>query len=467
MADLIPDGERQKSSMAHVASVTWPASLTMLNATIIKFVDGYMVSHVGHAEFGAQYAAGMLAFGPESFALGLLLVVNTFVSQSFGAGRRALAGLYTWAGLTIALAFAALLLPLAGLAGPIFSAVNHAPALQGLEVMYFRYMIFGIFLTLPARVLEQFFFGVHRSGIVLAVSLLANAFNILANYALIFGNFGMPAMGLEGAAIGSLAAWGLQLAVLGAAFLARPMRKQFATHRLGLLRWRRCRELISVGWPAGVQFCNEIVCWGLFATVLVGTYFGQLHLAATTVAMRYVSLSFMPAVGIGVAATATVGKCIGQGRADLAHKRTHSALIIAIVYMGLCGLAFWVFRYPMVRFLLANIPNSTGQQDIEAVVEIAANIMLCAAAFQLLDAVGIVYVGALRGAGDTRGPMVTTIVLSWTIIIGGGFLAVNFLPHLTSIGPWLAASAYVVVLGIFMACRFESGRWRKINLLGQ
>jgi len=468
MADLIPDIEQPppQSGMAQVASVSWPASLTMLNTTIIKFVDGYMVSHVGHVEFGAQYAAGMLAFAPEAMALGLLTVVNTFVSQNFGAGRNRRAGLYAWAGMAIALGFATLILPLVGLAGPIFSAMEHTDALQAQEAMYFRYMIVGIMLTLPARVLEQFFFGIHRSGIVLAVSVIANVVNIGVNYVLIFGKFGMPQMGLEGAAIGSLTAWGLQLAILIVVFLAGPMRRKFATHMVRRLRWRQCKDLIRVGWPAGVQLCNDILCWGLFTTVLVGTYFGEAHLAATTVAMRYIGLSFMPAVGIGVATTAIVGKCIGQGKPDEARRRTHSALLIATVYMGVCGLAFWMLRYPMVRFLLANIPGETVA-DLEGTVEIAANIMLCAAAFQLLDAVGIVYVGALRGAGDTYWAMVTTIIVSWTVIIGGGWLLVVYVPELSSIGPWIAVSIYVMILGILMARRFESGAWRRINLLGK
>jgi len=468
MTEIIPESitPPERSGMAQVASLSWPASLTMLNTTIVKFVDGYMVSHVGHTAFGAQYAASMLAFGPEALALGLLMVVNTFVSQNFGAGRGRRAGLYAWACLAVAVGFATIMLPMFFLAGPIFDTLNHAPVLRGMELVYFRYMVIAAFVTLPARVFEQFFFGIHRSGIVLAVSLLANAVNILMNYVLIFGKLGMPAMGLEGAAIGSLSAWTVQLAVLAVLFLRRPMRRRFGTHMIRRFRWSRCRELIRVGWPAGVQLCSEILCWALFATFLVGTYFGSEHLAATTVAMRYVGLSFMPAVGIGLATTAIVGKCIGQGRPDLARRRAHKALMIALIYMGACGLVFWLFRYPMVRFLLANTPSGTGAEDANAVIEIAARIMLCAAAFQLFDAVGIVYVGALRGAGDTHWPMITTVVASWSITVGGGLMMVHLLPQLTSVGPWIAVSAYVVVLGLCMAWRFESGVWRKIDLLG-
>ncbi|MDP7636845.1 MAG: MATE family efflux transporter [Phycisphaerae bacterium] len=451
--------------------MSWPASLAMLNTTVIKFVDGLMVSYLGHSEFSAQYASGMLAFAPEAFAMGLLLVVNTYVSQNFGAGRHRRSGQYAWAGIFLALGFATLIVPLVALARPIFSALNHSEQLQGLEVMYFRYMILAAFLTLPSRVLEQFFFGIHRPRIVLTISLIANAFNVLANYALIFGRFGLPAMGLEGAAIGSVSAWTLQLVILLVVFVSPRVHRTFGTLFVRSVRRRHCAELLRIGWPAGVQLCNDVLCWGLFTVVLVGTFFGKVHMAATTVAMRYLGLSFMPALGIGIATTALVGRYIGAGRLDLARKRVHQALLVAMIYMGLCGLAFWMFRYPMVRFLLENVPSTlaaeTRAQEIAATVDIAVKIMLCAAVFQLFDAVGIVYIGALRGAGDVLWPMAVTAILSWGIILGGGYMMVIHLPWLTSIGPWITASAYVMVLGIFMARRFESGAWRRINLLGR
>ena len=90
---------------------------------------------------------------------------------------------------------------------------------------------------------------------------------------------------------------------------------------------------------------------------------------------------------------------------------------------------------------------------------------MCAAFFQTLDAVGIVYIGALRGAGDTLIPGLATVVFSWLFIVFGGWLAIELLPHLTSLGPWLAATAYITALGIAMAWRFESGAWRGRRLV--
>ncbi len=455
--------------------LSWPASLTMLNSTIIRFVDGLMVSWVGIAPFSAQFLAGLWCFVPESFAVGTLTVVNTYVSQNYGAGNLRKTSRYAWGGILIAIGFAALIGPLAIVAKPIFSQFQkpgdpHGAEIFALQVMYFRYMVLSVTLTISIRPLEQFFFGVHRPRIVLLASIVANAFNVLANYTLIFGKFGFPAMGLEGAAIGSIAAWALQLALLLGIFLSGPMHRKFHTRFVTTVRWKHCKELLKLGFPAGVQLCNDIFCWSVFLAVLVSRKFGTEHLMASTIAMRYMGLSFMPTVGIGIATTTLVGKNIGAGRGDLARRRMHASLIVAMAYMGLCGLGFWIFRYPMVSFFVRVLPSreldpQQVQQITARIIDIGTTVLICAAIFQLFDAVGIVYIGALRGAGDTRWPMFVTMVLSWGIIVGGGSVVVNAFPQLKSIGPWIAGSIYVAAMGTAMAWRFESGKWENIQLL--
>ena len=461
--------------LAAVLKLSWPASLTMLNSTLIRFVDGLMVSRVGPGAMSAQLLAGMWSFSAESFATGVLTVVNTYVSQNFGAGNLRRTARYAWSGMVLGLAFALLACPLAVFARAIFAQFQPAdqagaPELLGLEVMYFRYMVLGMSLTLTARPLEQFFFGVHRPKIVLMASVAANLWNVGANYVLIFGKCGFPALGLEGAAIGSVTAWALQLAILLAAFLSRTMHEKFSTRFVSTVRWGQIRDLLRLGWSAGLQLFNDIFCWSVFLALLVQKLFGESHLAASTVAMRYMGLSFMPAVGIGVATSAMVGKNIGAGRPDLARHHTHVALAVAMTYMGLCGLAFWLFRYPMVELLVAapkDMPPDQAAAMKDQIIRIGVDIMILSALFQLFDAVGIIFIGALRGAGDTFWPMVLTIALSWGVIVGGGTAVAYMAPQWTSVGPWLAASSYVVVLGVVMAWRFESGAWRKINLLGK
>ena len=487
-----PTDIHDRGGLGEVLKIAWPASVSMLNSTLMRFVDALMVSFIGAIPFSAQYMASMTAFIPESFAVGVLMVVNTYVAQNLGAGRIHRCGEYAWAGLRLAVVFCVLIAPLALLARPIFELLGQGPGsgkppeLIELEVMYFRYTVLAVFFTLTARPIEQFFYGIGRPRIVLVGSVVANVLNIFGAYALIFGSqaiaghwhswfgwnvefpFAWQGRGLEGAAIAMVGSWVVYFLILLYVFLSGPIHRRYQTRAATRIRWGDIKDLLRTGWPAGVQFLNDIAPWVIMSALV--TTFGWEHLTATSVAMRWMPLSFMPAVGIGVAATALVGKYLGAGRPDLARRRTRTALKVTLVYMGLCGLAFWIFREEMVRFFVTVLPAEPGQMEqtaemVEEIVRIGGWMMICAALFQLFDAVGITYISALRGAGDTLAPMIFVICTSWTLVVGGGYLAVKVLPQLGSLGPWIAGSLYVAVLGVLMAWRFESGAWRKIDLL--
>lgn len=461
------------SGLRDVLRLALPAALTMLGPMLIRFVDALMVSRLeglaGPRCLNAQGVAAMTAFSAESLFIGLISVLNTFVGQNLGAGRLERCGRYAWSALWASLVPAAALASLALFAGPIFRLYGHPAYLHSLEVLYFRYMAVAAFLTLPGSVLETFFFGIQRPGIVFIVSLVSNGVNVVVGYGLIFGAWGLPRMELEGAAIGAVAAWAVRLVILLAVFLSPGIARQFGTRRSVRPDAGCVKDLLRVGWPAGVALFNDIVPWTIFQNAIVA-FFGEAHLAATTIAFRYIPLSFMPAVGIGVATTALTGRFIGMGRADLARRSTHNALRLAMIYMGLCGLAMGFFGEPMVRFFITLDASSAGQQAStaalrEQIIGVGRWVMVCAAVFQLFDAVGIVYSGALRGAGDTRWPMVVLVTLSWTLVVGGGYAMAWAAPSLGSIGPWMACSVYVVALGAAMAWRFETGQWEKIRLL--
>jgi MATE family multidrug resistance protein len=468
----VNDKIESRGSAAEVLAMSWPASMGMLNRTIMQFVDGVILAHTGPEGAGlvaAQFLGTLVALIPESLATGTLTVVNTYVSQNLGAGRLKHCGRYALAGLLLALIVAACVAPLAFFNQPIMQGIHRLQdavggretggELVGMEAMYFAFMVGSIVLTLPTRVLEQFFYGINQPMRVFTASIIANVFNFAANYCLVLGKFGFPKLGLLGSGIGTVCAWGLQLAILSGMFFSRRLHERFGTRGWLSVKAREIVDLLKIGYPAGVQFVNDLLPWTIFTSILVAS-FGPGHLEATTVAMRYMSLSFMPVVGVGVAATALVGKYIGAGRIDLARRRAHAALLIGMAYMGLCGLAFLIFRYPLVKLFV----NPAGPEAAQ-IIHNASLVMICAALFQMFDAMGIVYVGALRGSGDTLWPMIATTTLSWGFTVGGGWLMVRYVPQWTSVGPWITASLYVIVLGILMAVRFEGGSWQKIRLL--
>jgi len=466
--------------VGEVLGMALPVAAGMIGTTVMQFVDGLMVARLAGPEaLGAQFVSAILSFLPASLVMGVLSVVNTFVSQNLGAGRNRRCGQYGWHGLYLAVLLGGLVIPVGAVGPRLFAGLGRLIAGWGgkaasanelaLQTMYFRYMIAGMPIMLAGRAMGQFFFGIHRPWVVMAVILLTVGINAGANYVLITGAGVMPPLGLQGAAIGTLIAWSVALVLMLGFFLRRRNDRQFQTRSTWRLRAGLCRDILRVGWPAGVHFGLDVAAWSVFNSVLVA-YFGPAHKAASAAATRYMHVSFMPAVGIGIACTALVGRYIGLGRPDLARRRAHAAVSVAMAYMGLCGLCFFLFRHPLIA-MFTQLQPAAGEAAQAAemnakILSIGTTVLICAAVFQCFDAVGIVFVGALRGAGDTFWPMVITFVLAWTMVIGGGAAMIRWMPELGSIGPWIAASVYVIVLGVVMAWRFESGAWRRIDLLG-
>ncbi|MCE5277521.1 MAG: MATE family efflux transporter [Planctomycetaceae bacterium] len=461
----MPDA-KNRWGLGEVLRLSWPISLTLLNSTAMRFVDGWFVAMTGPDASAGQVSGGITAFIPESFASGLIGVLSTFVAQNYGAGRHRRCGQYAWAGMLLGLVAYLVVVPMAFGARPLLTLLyaEHTEAVRDAEVLYFRYMTFSMILSLWARALAEFFYGIHRPRILLVASVLANAVNLVGDYVLVLGNWGFPAMGLEGAAIATVASWALLTGILMGRFLSGRIHAQYGTWTLRSVQWRQIADLIRIGWPAGLQFTIDVFIWTVLIGKLAGM-FGAEQMAAGSFAMRYMQLSFMPAVGIGAAIAAIVGRYIAQGQPHLARKRVHSGVALAMIYMGLCGAAFLIFRHPLIYFFIKYGTESYTPEQITTIMDIGSKVMILAAVFQLFDAIGIIYLGALRGAGDTLWAMTVTVMLSMTAVLGLGYATVTWLPGLESLGPWIAGTFYVIVLGFLFAGRFERGAWRKIDLL--
>jgi MATE family multidrug resistance protein len=451
----------------------WPTVIAMLSYTAMQFVDSLMVSVLGPLEVAAQGNGGMWSWVPISIAFGILALVNTLVSQRVGAGRTDEVARFGWAGLWISAGYWLLVLvPYGLLIGPLFAAMGHEGALLEMETGYARTLLFAGVITVGAKAFSNFFFGLQRPKVITVAAIAGNLTNIVANYVFIYGERGLPELGLPGvpgvtgygvvgAAIGTVIGTTVELAVPLVVFLSRGLRREFAIARAWRPDWTAIREVLRLGWPAGLQFGNEMVCWAIFMTVLAGG-FGHAHMTAGWAAMRFVHISFMPAVGLSTAATSLVGKHIGEGDPARAARSAHAAVFLAIVWMTSCAAVFILFRNELTAvFIDADTPP-----DLAAAIRaIGAKIFICAAIFQTLDAVGIVYTGALRGAGDTFVPGMATVILSWVVIVLGGWVMTIVAPGLESTGPWIAATAYIAMLGVFVAIRFERGGWRRLHLL--
>ena len=449
----LPGGDRPGTRpLRELLSLALPTVAQMASYTVMQFTDTWMLSMVGDMEATAAGQSGMLSFTIISLGVGVMLVVNTFVSQSFGRGDNAGCGQYMWQGVWTGVLFGVVALPLLPAAGVIFGALGHPEQLAALEADYFEVTVAFSAVKLAAMSLGQFMLAVQRPNTVLFAAVCGAVSNLAFNWLLIFGHWGFPALGVVGAA------WGTNAAVLTELLvLAWIVRRPAMAGRFNTLDWRprldKLRTLLAVGIPSGVQIVAEVAAWTVF-TVWIMAFYGPTVMAANNYMFQFMKISFMPAFGLSSAVTALVGRYIGSGEPDVAARRAHLGFFVTAAYMLACGVLFFFGRYALIGVFT----------DDAEVLRVGAILLIFATIYQFFDAMYIIYNGALRGAGDTFVPAVVTAALCWTITVGGGyFIAVRY-PQWGVAGPWTAASVYGAILSTYLFLRFTGGRWRSIRL---
>ncbi|MFH1615541.1 MAG: MATE family efflux transporter [Planctomycetota bacterium] len=445
---------RSETSIAYMMKLAAPMIVTNISFTVMQFVDRLMVSRLGTDALAAVLPAGFLCFVPGSFAIGVSTSINTFVSQSLGRGNLRDCSSYCWQAIYMGMVYAIITASVLWVWAPhIFHLMGHPEPVIVMEVTYLRILLYSQIWTVLIWSCSQFFMGVHRPVITMYASLVGQVINVFANYVLIFGKFGAPAMGIAGAGWGTFMGVAAGAVIRFIAFLTGDTSKRFQSRASLRIDFSKMGGILRVGIPAGIAMAVNVSLWGMCLFWLVGM-FGKESLAATSAVFACVNVSVMPIVGISTALTAAVGRSIGMGHKGLAMKQTSTSLRIAVVYMGLAGVCFFFFREHLMHLW----------SDDRQVIGIGMNLFICAAIFQIFDAATIIYTGALRGAGDTRW-LAAISAFSSTIILGlGGYFLVQLAPEFGAVGPWIACTANVIFVGLANRWRFKSMRWAQINI---
>ena len=448
-----PDSARQV--LREVLKLAYPIMMGYASTTLMYFVDALMVGRLGKTELAAVSTSGVIVFTVIALASGVASCVNTFASQSLGRNRPQDCAAYAWQNAYFAAGSGLLALAFVPTLPWLFAWIGHSPALQTCEVSYGRIRLGGMGFMVAAWGFCSYFQGVHRPWVATITTLAVNVVNVVANYALIFGHWGFPRMGVAGAAWATIIAAALQCVMLVAVILHPWHARTFGGWDACRFDWAKLKQLVHIGWPAGINFFLDIASWAIFTNFFMGQ-FGEDAIAGNMVAMQYMHLSFMPAVGLSHATAALVGRYLGQQDVPRAKQRAYAALRLALGYMLFMGVMFYLFRYPMVRLFNTD----------PGVVEVAATILIFAAVFQGFDAFGIVSSGALRGAGDTHWTAAATVLLCWFVFVPGAWFFAYKMPQLGAKGPWFACTAYICLLGTTLFIRFKSERWSKIDIFG-
>jgi MATE family multidrug resistance protein len=441
-----------RSPIVELLSLAAPTVAQMASYTLMQFIDTLMLSRVGETEATAAGNSGLLAFSIISFGVGVLWVVNTLVSQAFGRRDCNACGRYLWQGIWFGLLMSALLAPMLPIAPHMFRWFGHDPQLVRNESIYLRIVLAATVFKMIGTTFWQFLLATDRPVQVMIATVTGVAVNAVAAWAMLFGHFGLPKMGVAGAAWGQNVGVFVEMCFL-IYFATRPRFRRL--YNLGDWKLRRAEmgTLVRVGIPSGLQITADVLAWSLFSVWVMGA-FGTTAMAANTFMMRYMVLSFMPAFGISTAITALVGRYIGRGEPDVAVQRANLGFALTAVYMVSCGLFFFLGRNVLIH-LFTSDPQ---------VLRTGAMLLVFAAVYQFFDALYITYNGALRGAGDTLVPAIATGVLCWGITVVGGYVIARSFPRFGPVGPWTAATIYGIILGLFIYLRFRRGAWRRIHL---
>lgn len=393
------DLRRELSAVAKLAA---PVVITQLGMMLMGTVDAMMLGRVSEHALAAGALGNVVSFGMMVFAQGMLMALDPLVAQAHGAGDRQAVARHMQRGMVLAIGLS---LPLALIMWDmesILRALGQDPAIVGDTSAYIRAMIPGVAAFLLFTVGRQTLQAMSHVNQALIAIVVANVANVAANYALIFGHWGFPELGVVGSGWATSICRVLMLVVLAGAgrSILKPLLSEL---RLQVLKPSTYGDLIRLGVPIGFQISVEM--WLFNAVALMIGSLGARELAAHQIALTLAAMAFMVPLGVAGAAATRVGNAVGRGDADGARLSAKASLGLGAAVMTLSATAFAVFPELLAR---AFTPE-------EPVIALAATLLPVAALFQIFDGLQVVGAGVLRGAADTRVPAMIAVIGYWLL----------------------------------------------------
>ena len=438
-------------------AVALPMVVSHACDTVMTFTDRVFLSRLGPEQMNAAMSGGMTSFMMTTFFMGLTGYTTALVAQYLGAGRKASCSLATTQALLVCVAAYPLILLARPLAVYAFEISGISAEQLVFQKQYFGILIYATIIGLVRTCLSGFFSGIGKTRMVMVSACVAMVANIGLNYVLIFGKFGVPALGIRGAAYGTILGGLIGLAVLTAAYLWPSNRRGY---RIGeSLRYDReaMGRLLRFGYPAGLElFLNLLAFTGMILTFHAH---GPTTATAATIMFNWDMVSFVPLIGVEIGVMSLVGRYMGARDPDTAHRAAMSGLKSGWVYSAVILVLFAFFPRMLVAMFAPGEPDTIFDQAVPT----AVFMIRLASVYVLIEAIVVVFSGALRGAGDTFWAMCISVGLHWAL-----------LPIMIVMLHWLGLSAestWTVMVLTFLVfsylfyLRYRSGRWRTIRVI--
>ncbi|WP_346859989.1 MATE family efflux transporter [uncultured Draconibacterium sp.] len=380
-------------------ALAFPIVLSQIGQVTVSLVDNMMVGHVGTVELAAAAFANSVFMIGMVFGMGITFGLTPLVGKAYGNNdlkktvvwlkNGVFSNIVSGFGLAMVMFGIYFLLPLMGQTSEVLNLAG--PYYLLLCASYIPFVLFFTF--------KQFFEGLGNTKMAMQITLTANVVNVLVNYVFIFGKFGFPELGLNGAGIGTLVSR-LIMPVLFSFYVVRHSRyrRYFLMAHFQPLLKRNVISILKIGLPIGLQLIVEVSAFGIGA-VMMG-WLGETPLAAHQVALGLATFSYMIALGVSQANTIRVSHQMGIKDYTSMRRAAYASTHLVLVFMSFTALLFILAR---------NLLPYLFTSDIE-VIKISAGLLIIAAIFQLFDGLQVSMLSTLRGMADVTVPMFVAFI---------------------------------------------------------
>lgn len=436
---------------------TLALGLPLIGANIarmaIGITDTVMVGWYGVVPLAALVLAQSLFLILFMLGSGYAIALMGTIATAMARGEDSEVRRGTRMALWLSVMHTVVIAPLMWWSGPILLGLGQLPEIAALTQDYLRIMVFAMVPVLWGMVLNSYLAALGRAGAVMWITLAGLPVNAALNWALIFGHWGAPALGVRGSAYASLTVNMLQLlAMLGFALWLPAARRHRLMQRFWRPDWPALRQTFRIGLPIGLAIVAEV---GMFTgTNIMMGWIGAVELAAHGVALQITSVAFMVHLGLSQAATIRAGHFMGT--ADRAGMARAARMVIALsLVMAVLTAAAYVGFSPAIVGLYLDATNPQAG----AILGVAVVLMMWAAAFQIVDGLQVVFQGLLRGVQDTRVPLVMAVIGYWIV----GLPAAYVFAFVVGVGPaglWIGLMCGLTASSLMLGLRFWRGLGR-------
>ena len=431
--------------------LAYPVIVGMLGHTVVQLIDNIMVGQLGTAELAAVSLGNSFVFVAMSLGIGFSTAITPMIAESFGAKKYNKVRHIFVHGLILCFGLGLVLALLVLWAQPLLSQMGQPQQVVALAKPYLFWVALSLVPLVGFQGLRQFAEGLFQTRLAMYATLMGNVINVLLNYLLIFGLHGFPELGVEGAALGTLfSRWTMVL------FMAINVinQKSFKRYNRKLFRVKLQKSLfkriISLGFPSALQMFFEVTFFT--SAIWMSGLLGKNPQAANQIALNLTSMTYMVALGLGVTAMIRVGN--EKGRQDhISLGRVAMSSFYLVFLMSSIFCLFFILTHDLLPWLYLDGNASEISSDVFTVVEIASDLILIAAFFQIADGLQAVVLGALRGIQDVIIPAFL-IFISYGAI---GFPISYYLGLYTELGAagiWIGLLAGLTLSALLLVLRF-------------